>query len=308
MNDNEMLSLDFNSIKLLKVLGEELNTTRAADRLYLSQSAVSKALKRLREQLDDPLFSRSTNGLEPTEKCQRLLKKLPNLMTSLNDLYGHKEGFEPLTYTGDIKININTTLCRPLMTNLFMRLHELAPHATISLENWSMRTEAKIKQGVIDLGINYSTVDLSKEVVAVTTNTPEFRLCCHKDSPLTKLDKVSVADIAQYPIVLAIMPDHNQKGSHMVRYFQERGYNPHILLKSDKIDICMDTVRKVHSVMGICEIAQSEMFEELTLLNINHWEDIFHRPIACHVAYKFKDTSYTKWLINIIQEVIEELY
>ena len=215
MNDTDMLNLDFNAIKLLKVLGEERNTTRAANRLYLSQSAVSKALKRLREQLDDPLFTRSAKELEPTEKCRRILDKLPNLIEYLDDLYGHNDEFNPHTYLGDIKININTTLCRPLMSNLFMRLHELAPHATISLENWSVKTETKIKQGTIDLGINYDLVELSKDISYVVTNSPEYRLCCHKDLPLAKLDSPTIEDVIQYPFVLALMPDFNQKAADL---------------------------------------------------------------------------------------------
>lgn len=308
MNSADMLNLDFNSIKLLKVLGEELNTTKAADRLYLSQSAVSKALKRLREQMDDPLFTRSAKGLEPTEKCQRILAKLPSLMDSLNDLYGHKDEFDPSTYLGDIKININTTLCRPLMTNLFMRLHELAPHATIALENWSVKTETKLKQGTIDLGINYDPVELSKDISTIVTNSPEFRICCHKELPLAQLESVTIEDVAQYPFVLALMPDFNQQGSRFVKYFQQRGYEPKVLLRSDKVDICLDTVRKVPSVMTVCEITQSALFEELTLININHWDDIYHRDIACYAHHKFKNTPYTKWLISTIKEVIEELY
>ncbi len=308
MKDEEMLDLDFNSLKLLKVLGEERNTTKAAERLYLSQSAVSKALKRLRERFDDPLFIRTHQGLEPSAKCIRLLSKLPDLMCALDRLYSLNEDFDSTSYTGDIKININTTLSRPLMTKLFIRFHTLAPKATIVLENWSVNTETKIKHGVIDLGINYSTLDLGKEIIAITTNTPEYRLCCHKDSPLARLEQVSIDDVAKYPIVLAIMPDHNAKGSNFIRYFNQRGYYPHILLKSDKIDICMDTVRKIHSVMGICEIAKSDLFDELTLLNINHWEGIYHRPIACHVSHRVKNTPYTKWLIDNIQSVINTLY
>ncbi|MCK6264511.1 LysR family transcriptional regulator [Vibrio sp. ZSDE26] len=308
MKDDEMLSLDFNSLKLLKVLDEERNTGLAADRLYLSQSAVSKALKRLREQLEDPLFERTGAGLIPTEKCQRLLNKLPNIISALDDLYSQKEEFTPGDYTGDISININTTLCRPLMTHLFLRLHELAPHATVSLENWSVKTETKIKQGTIDLAINYKSTELSKEISSVTTNYPEFRLCCHKNSPLTRLKSVSIEDVASYPFVLAIMPDHDFRGGTLISYFNKRGYEPNILLRSDKVDICLDTVRKVHSVMGVCEIVQSDLFDEVTLININHWEGIEHKPIACFVNYKFRETSYTRWLIDTVQEVIEELY
>ncbi len=58
--------IDLNLLIILQVLLEERNGSKAARRLHLSQSAVSKALGRLRETFDDPLFIRSAYGLEPT--------------------------------------------------------------------------------------------------------------------------------------------------------------------------------------------------------------------------------------------------
>ena len=308
MKDNQMHNLDFNSIKVLKVLGEELNTQKAADRLFLSQSAVSKALKRLRAQFDDELFIRTHNGMVPSEKCARLLSKLPSVMRNLEELYSHKDEFVPKTYRGQIKIHLNGTFARPLIKTLFMRLHQLAPKATITLESWSTTTERQILAGDIHIGINYTPIDVSHSIVQIETNAPEVRLCCHKDSPIAKKDKVTLEDVAQYPLVVVRMPDYVRKDNRIVSYYQERGFEPRILLRSDKLDICLDTVRKIHSVMAVCEITRQGLFEELTLLNINHWEGVVHNKIGCFVNQKFQDTPFSQWLIDVIQAEIEALY
>ncbi|MEF1305449.1 LysR family transcriptional regulator, partial [Vibrio owensii] len=57
---------DYNLLKVLRVLLETRNTKQAAERLNLSQSAVSHALSRLRETFDDALFVRERYGLVPT--------------------------------------------------------------------------------------------------------------------------------------------------------------------------------------------------------------------------------------------------
>ena len=57
--------IDLNLLIILQVLLEERNGSRAARRLHLSQSAVSKALGRLRETFDDPLFVRSACRMDP---------------------------------------------------------------------------------------------------------------------------------------------------------------------------------------------------------------------------------------------------
>lgn len=61
----QLARIDLNLLIILQVLLEERNGSRAARRLHLSQSAVSKALGRLRETFDDPLFVRSAYGMDP---------------------------------------------------------------------------------------------------------------------------------------------------------------------------------------------------------------------------------------------------
>ncbi len=69
MNIEKLARLDLNLLVCFKVLIEELNVTRAAHRLCLSQSAVSKSLAKLRIQFDDPLFTRNSHGLT----CHRMI-------------------------------------------------------------------------------------------------------------------------------------------------------------------------------------------------------------------------------------------
>ncbi|GAM78044.1 lysR-family transcriptional regulator [Vibrio ishigakensis] len=64
--------IDLNLLRLMLILLEDGSVSRAATRLNLSQSAVSKQLTRLREQLgevlEDPLFIRTGRGLTPTAR------------------------------------------------------------------------------------------------------------------------------------------------------------------------------------------------------------------------------------------------
>ena len=56
MNLDNLAKIDLNLLVILQILLEEESVTRAANRLHLSQSALSKSLTRLRDTLDDPLF------------------------------------------------------------------------------------------------------------------------------------------------------------------------------------------------------------------------------------------------------------
>ncbi len=65
--------LDIKSLTGLLYLLEERNVGRAADRLFISQSAMSRVLIRLREAFDDPLFVRTARGMIPTTKAVALV-------------------------------------------------------------------------------------------------------------------------------------------------------------------------------------------------------------------------------------------
>ena len=67
MNERDFRQLDLNLLVVLGALMRERSTTRAAQKLFLGQPAVSMALRRLREQWGDPLFVRGSDGLEPTQ-------------------------------------------------------------------------------------------------------------------------------------------------------------------------------------------------------------------------------------------------
>ena len=82
--DAKLLSrVDLNLLVALQVLIEEQSVTRAAERLFITQPAMSKTLQRLRELFDDPLFIRSGRGLVPTPRAVELEKKLPLVLSSM---------------------------------------------------------------------------------------------------------------------------------------------------------------------------------------------------------------------------------
>jgi len=79
---------DLNLLTILLVVGEELNLTRASQRLGLSQPALSHALTRLREQFGDPLFVRGQRGLIATRRLEDLLPEVRGLLERAAALYG----------------------------------------------------------------------------------------------------------------------------------------------------------------------------------------------------------------------------
>lgn len=130
-----MGGLDIDKIKqldgaLLLVLRELLRQRRAtvaAQRLGLSQSAVSHALSRLRELFDDPLFVRTPQGLEPTRHALELAPRIDALLGAMQDAIGSSASFDPAESRRSFRIGAPDYVCGLLAPGLWNNFISQAP-------------------------------------------------------------------------------------------------------------------------------------------------------------------------------------
>lgn len=92
-------AIDLNLLLVLSVVLEERSATRAAERLHVTQSAVSNALARLRELLGDPLVVRNARGLTPTPRAQELAPLLAAAVAQLQRVVDGAAPFDAQTCT-----------------------------------------------------------------------------------------------------------------------------------------------------------------------------------------------------------------
>jgi DNA-binding transcriptional LysR family regulator len=118
IDKNNIRRLDFSLLLIFDELLRHERTTVVADRLGLSQSAVSHALTRLRDIFDDPLFSRRPDGLTPTRRALELAPKVRDLMRLTQDVVGGAADFHPATSDRQFRLAANdlvSTLIGPLL-------------------------------------------------------------------------------------------------------------------------------------------------------------------------------------------------
>lgn len=83
---------DLNLLKVFKALADELNATRAAERLGVSQAAVSASLKRLRAVYGDPLFERTQRGLKATPRAILIAQQVEAALALISETIGGAAG------------------------------------------------------------------------------------------------------------------------------------------------------------------------------------------------------------------------
>ncbi|WP_407331831.1 LysR family transcriptional regulator [Enterovibrio sp. 27052020O] len=152
MNLNHLLRYDLNLLICLHILLDECNVTRAAQRLHLSQSAVSKNLAKLREQFDDPLFNRTSRGLHPTAKA---LSLKPALKALLNHIEGLtiSDAFNPATSDRRFHFALVESAYPLLLPRFLGEILDAAPSITLDTEAWGSGTFNAMARGEVDFGI-----------------------------------------------------------------------------------------------------------------------------------------------------------
>ncbi|RZS53300.1 LysR family transcriptional regulator [Sphaerotilus mobilis] len=132
MSKPDHLHIDGRLLQLLVTVLDTGSVTAAAQRLGVTQSAVSHGLERLRAILGDPLFVKSGRGIAPTERARSLALQARDLLAGLQRL-AEPEHVDPASLRGEITIAANELQCHLLLPPLLLRLRQAAPGLTLRI-------------------------------------------------------------------------------------------------------------------------------------------------------------------------------
>ncbi len=123
----DLKKVNLNLLVYFEILFTELSVSKAADKCYLSQAAMSGILKRLREIFDDPLFIRESHGLQPTPKAIVLYSKVKTCLTYAEEVFAHHE-FDPSTEIATFNCVFGSHGELLILSKLTAYLEQYAPH------------------------------------------------------------------------------------------------------------------------------------------------------------------------------------
>jgi DNA-binding transcriptional LysR family regulator len=132
---------------------EELHVTRAAQRCFLSQSAMSRALERLREMFGDLLLTRSGRAYERTVRGERVLRELESIMPRLESMVRGEE-FDPARSQERFRVAMTDHGSMVLMPALMERIRIAAANVRVDASAWNDRIYEDIAGGRIDTALS----------------------------------------------------------------------------------------------------------------------------------------------------------
>ena len=146
--------LDLNLLVTLEALLVEQNVTRAANRLHLSQPAVSAQLSRLRDMFEDPLLVPAQRGMIPTAKALDLLEPLRQALDHVRATVARNSDFDPARARLTVNIACTDYLQSALAQPLILELRARAPGVRVALRNLDvLQLEAQLARGEVDLAL-----------------------------------------------------------------------------------------------------------------------------------------------------------
>lgn len=145
-------TLDLNLLLCLQLLMQERSVTKAAKRMNVTPSAVSKSLAKLRAWFDDPLFVNSPLGLSPTPLMVSMEQNLAEWMQMSNLLLDKPHHQTPRGLK--FELAAESPLMMIMLNALSKRIYQRYPQATIKLRNWDYDSLDAITRGEVDIGFS----------------------------------------------------------------------------------------------------------------------------------------------------------
>ena len=243
--------------------------TKAAEELYISQPAVSQAIKQLENQLNTTLFDRTHKGMElsvhggkqiikSVEKALELLDEAENRLAELKN-----------TATGVIRIGATDTIFEYFLAEKLVAYHEKFPAVKFELlSDISPKTVEQLKTNKCDIGFLNLPIPEDEEIV-ISSNVMYLNDVFVANERFAELKNrvVSLRELEEYPMLL--MDSATVARKAITNFSHSMGVNFHPEIEVSSWDLMKRLVKKGMGIGCIPrEYAQRELVEKQSLFEI----------------------------------------
>jgi DNA-binding transcriptional LysR family regulator len=208
METRDLAKTDLNLLISLQVLLEEGNVSRAAERLFITQPAMSKTLSRLRDVFEDPLFTRSSHGMRPTPRALELQRDLETILQDIQHLLLGRS-FDPASFKGELTIAISEYIGVWLLPPLMARLQFLAPGITLKSITRVENQQQQLALGELDFAVHIRHTHYGDDFSCHPMGGSPPVILAREAHPLTG-ETPTWEKITRYPIMRLYMADQDE--------------------------------------------------------------------------------------------------
>jgi len=248
--------MDFDQLETFLAVARHLSFSRAADKRFRTQPAISSQIRLLEEEVGAKLLDRSGGKVSLTASGKLFLKFAEELMESRKAMLAGIAETERVP-RGEIVVGANEGTCLHILPEVFAEFKKQYPDVNISI---TRSDYARILESVIDNSVDFGVVSLPVDdarLKAVRIHRDELFIIVPPQHPLAGKKSATVAEAAEFPLVVP-------KGGHtrdaLEDLFFERKLKPRYIMELDSSELLK---RFVAADAGIGFIARSNVLEDV---------------------------------------------
>jgi DNA-binding transcriptional LysR family regulator len=232
--------VDLRQLEILQAIAETGSFTACGRKLHVSQSAISRQILLLEEELGEPLFLRVGRRVRMTPAAESLVQLGQRVFQDVRDTVGTITD-RTSDLKGTLRLSGGMTVCLYVFPPLLKHLRRVHPHLDVRLTVATAgRSVQEIRNGHVDAGLLTLPVEES-DLVTVPVLREELLLVTTPTHPLARRRRVASRDLAGQPFVLFEVGSGTRKV--IDKFFAAENIEPTIVMDTENVEIIKAMVK-----------------------------------------------------------------
>jgi DNA-binding transcriptional LysR family regulator len=248
--------MDFDQLETFLEVARNMSFSRAAEKRYRTQPAISAQIRALEEEVGAKLIDRSGGKVALTAPGKAFLEYVDHTLEARRAIINTLAEMEHVP-RGEIVVAANEGTCLHILPEVFAEFKKLYPKVSVAVK----RSEhTSILESIIDNSVDFGVVSLpvhDKRLTTVLIHRDELVIIASPKHPMSKLKSLLVADLARQPL---LVPKMGRTRDTIERLFDDQKVRPTISMELDSSELMK---RFVAADVGVGFIARSNVEQDL---------------------------------------------
>ena len=233
--------MELRHLRCFLIVAEELHFARAAERLHIDQSPLSRTIKELEEELGARLFIRTTRSTQLTRAGRQLLEHVPRIFTALDQA---RDGVKSAAngFFGQLRIAVSDGVTPARLSTLLARCREEDPEVEMRLFEVPLGLQIKgLHEDLYDVGFSMAE-DGGDGILVTPAWEDELMVAVPARHPVLAFKQVPLKEVLRYPLALgdpAVCEGHARQ---IDRFLRKLDQEPLIAQRVATFDVMMTLV------------------------------------------------------------------
>jgi DNA-binding transcriptional LysR family regulator len=226
--------MDFRQLEMFGAVAEEGTFTRAAERLHVSQSAISRQVKLLEEELGGSLLHRGPKRVALTQPGELLLKMVHRIQRDMMEVVAQISDTHTL-HRGSLSVAGGMTVCLYILPRLLKKFRSLYPHVDLRVASGaSENIQRQLRNAELDLALLTLPI-LARDLEVIPVLKEEMVVVTAPGHPLSRERMVEPKSLGRYPLILYEAGSNSRKV--LDQFFLEEEVPVEVAMETENVEI-----------------------------------------------------------------------